>query len=148
MNTENKTTEEQMREEIVPTHNTSEELLAYINSLITRGDDYGTAVYAVSMAAVAAFNYVASKQGITGFQASCADLDIIRRTRMMKCPFALLAGNDMLYPQYNLQNKLSEAIESWRPWAAKEAEKLLSENRDSACSKVVEHWEKLAFGNR
>jgi len=75
-------TEAEMRDTKVPWPLTDKQLTEYIASLATRTDyDYGTCVYAVSMAAVATFNYMAGVLGITGFQSGCADFDILRRTR-------------------------------------------------------------------
>lgn len=92
-------TEAQMRDAEVPWPHTPEELAAYIKSLVERPHDYGTSAYAMSMAAQAAFNYVGHALGTTGFQASCADLDFLRRTRMMKHGFRIINYNDLLYPQ-------------------------------------------------
>jgi len=74
-------TEKEMREAKEPWPYTEQQLTEYIASLVDRQHDYGTCVYAMSLAAAAAFNYVAHKLGVTGFQSSCADLDFIRRTR-------------------------------------------------------------------
>mgnify|MGYP001585299392 CR=1 FL=1 len=93
-------TEQEMREAEVPPIKVAEELSNYINSLVDREHDYGTCVYAMSMAAVAAFRYVASRLGATGFQASCADLDILERTRSMKMGFRIINYENLLYPQY------------------------------------------------
>lgn len=120
-----------------------EELNEYVASLVNREHDYGTCVYAMSLAAVAAFNYVAHKLGTTGFQASCADLDFLRRSRGIDGPFIVLKGADMLYPQYDLRAKLDEAMANWQPWAADEAKKLLTE-KHSAHPDVAAHWAKLA----
>ena len=98
MNEETKT-EKEMREAKVPWPKTIEELVEYINSLTDRTHDYGTTVYAMSMAATAAFYYAAHKVGSSGFQASCADLDILRRTRGFKAGFAILNYENLLYPQ-------------------------------------------------
>lgn len=137
------TTENEMRETKEPWPLTEKQLLEYIVSLVDRSHDYGTCCYAMSLAAVAAFNYVAGKLGVTGFQSSCADLDFLRRTRSMKGPFILLKGEDMLYPQYDLSEKLAEAIEGWKPWLKEQAEKNL---KDTALAHpvVVLHWRKLA----
>jgi len=137
------TTEKEMREETVPSPQTIAELIEYISSLTEREHDYGTCVYAMSMVATAAFNFVASKQGVTGFQASCADLDILRRTRMIKGPFILLKGEDALYPQYDLPGRLNEALESWKPFLAEQAALKLAETH-SAHPDVIAHWKKLA----
>jgi phage shock protein A len=135
--------EKEMREADVPWPKTKEQLAEYIESLVIRDHDYGTCVYAMSMAAVAAFNYVAGQVGATGFQSSMADMDVIRRTRMLKGPFMLINGEDALYPQYDLPARLEENMEKWKPWLKEEAVKKLTE-RGSANSSVIEHWLKLA----
>lgn len=119
------------------------DLISYIKSLVEREHDYGTAVYAMSMAANAAFNYVSHELGATGFQASCADLDFLRRTRMMKGPFIILKADELLYPQYNLEEKLAEFKEGCQKWVKEQATLRLSENLE-AHPKVKEHWEKLS----
>jgi hypothetical protein len=91
-------TEQQMRDAKVPWPLTKEQLVEYVESLATRTHDYGTCVYAMSMAAQAAFNYVSRMLGVTGFQASCADLDFIRRTRSMDGPFMLIKASGRPLP--------------------------------------------------
>jgi hypothetical protein len=73
------TTESELFAEDVPWPYTKEQLIEYVESLVNKQYDYGTCVYAMSMAAEAAFNYVSHRLGVTGFQASCADLDFLRR---------------------------------------------------------------------
>lgn len=90
-------TEHQLREEEVITPKSVKELTKYINDLVKQKHDYGTCVYAMSMAATAAFNYVSSELGVSGFQASCADLDFIRRSRGIKGPFMIVDLYDELY---------------------------------------------------
>ncbi len=136
-------TESEMREATVPRINTPEELAAYIALLVKRPHDYGTCVYAMSMAAVAAFNYVAHELGVTGFQASCADMDILSRTRGMKGPWMITNGEDLLFPQYDVRQRLEDFIEKQKPWAATEAAKKIAEN-DHAHPDVLAHWQKLA----
>jgi len=137
-------TEREMRDEAAPTPETVEELGEYITSLTNKQNDYGMGVYAVSLSAVAAYNHVASKLGVTGFMASCADLDIIRRTRGMDGPFMLIKAEDMLYPQYDLHAKLAEAMRNWEGWAADRASELLKTDNGWAVPDVRAHWEKLA----
>lgn len=141
----NSITELEMQKEEAPSPKSTQDLSEYIESLVERKHDYGTCVYAMSLAATASFNYVASKLGVTGFQASCADLDILKRTRGLKCPFILLKAEDMLYPQYDLHGKLAQAMEEWKEWAKEQAIQKLNENKD----KEVHHdfwarWEALA----
>lgn len=137
--------EKTMRETEAASPKTADELMEYIEGLVSGEHDYGTCVYAMSMAATAAFNYVASQLGVTGFQAGCADMDILRRTRMLSGPFMLINGENALYPQYDLQRDLREAMDSWRPWLKDEAsKKLASDAGEYAHPNVVKHWEMLA----
>lgn len=135
-------TEKQMRDADVPWLKTPDELSAYIAALVSRPHDYGTCVYAMSMAAVAAFHYVASVLGVTGFQASCADLDIVRRTRSLKGPFMIIDANDLLYPQYDVREKLETFIKENKEWCATEARKHIAEN-PRAHPNVRAHWDSL-----
>jgi hypothetical protein len=77
-----------------------DDLSELIRALTEREHDYGTCCYAMSIAAVAAFKYVAGALGVSGFQASCADLDILRRTRRLKHGFSIVDYENLLYPQY------------------------------------------------
>ena len=136
-------TEKTMRDETVPTPETVDELAAYVRSLVDGQHDYGTCVYAMSMAATAAFNHVAKALGVTGFQASCADMDILRRTRRLEGPFMLIDGEKALYPQYDLPQKLAEFLVDIKPWLAKQAAKKLAE-APGAHPNVYAHWRQLA----
>ena len=58
---------------------------------------------------------------------------------------ALLKGEDMLYPQYDLHGKLQEAMDSWREWAREEARKKLAAHKaETAHPDVIKHWKMLA----
>jgi len=145
----NNMTEEEMREAKVPWFDSIEELTTYIKSLVNRSHTYGTCVYAMSMAAVAAYHYVASKLGTTGFQASCADLDILRRTRGMKYGFRTIDYEKLLYPQYlnedefpSFQDLINENID----WLGDAAERLLKETSKTNSfvhPNVSNWWKKL-----
>ena len=136
-------TEAEMRDAKVPWPLTEAQLTEYIESLVHKTHDYGTCCYAMSMAAEAAFNYVSHSLGVTGFQASCADLDFLRRTRSMKGPFMILKAEDMLYPQYDLPEKLAKAMEDWKPWLKEEATKMLAD-KDHMHPDVLARWKELA----
>lgn len=135
----------EMEKADVPTPKSMDELTSYINGLIKQEHDYGTCVYAVSMASVAAFNYVASELGITGFQAGCADMDIIRRTRNIKGPFKLVDYADILYPQYGNKFLNQEIPSSVWEWIKEEAQKHLNE-KEFCSPTVIEHWKSLVAG--
>lgn len=144
-------TEEELRAFTPETCNSLEELTALIQTLAEREHDYGTCVYAMSLAAVAAYGYIARKLGATGFQASFADLDIIRRVRYLDGPFMLVKGEDALYPQYDVPGKLTEFLSDIRPWLGEKArEKLANLEADSEATThpdVVNHWKALAIPN-
>jgi hypothetical protein len=138
-------TEKDMREAESARPKTIGELSDYIQSRVQQEHDYGTCCYAMSLSAVAAFNYVAHELGVTGFQSSCADLDILRRTRRIEGPFMLLKLNDALYPQYSLREKLDEFIAECRPWLKERAAELLAKSDKGAVHpNVWAHWEWLA----
>lgn len=143
-----KTQEQEMREATVPTPQSADELLAYVTALVEREHDYGTCVYAMSMAATAAFRFVASQLGVTGFQASCADMDVLRRTRHINGPFMLLKGEDALFPQYDLRGRLDEFLRDIQPWLAEQVTAKLQEPPDHAHPDVVRHWQRLAAAGK
>jgi len=144
-NTMKTKTEKQLRKAEVPWLKTQKELMKYINALVNRKHDYGTSVYAMSMSAVAAYYYASSKVGATGFQASCADLDIIRRTRRLKGPFMIVDLSKALYPQYNLAQDVTNALLNSRAWLRDEAKKKLKDKFVKSCHPdVIAHWKKLA----
>lgn len=135
-----------MRAMEAPTFDTLDELNGYITALVERPHTYGTCVYAMSLAAVASFNYVARKLGVTGFQASCADLDILRQTRRFEWG-KLLNYQDLLYPQYCTTEHFPTAmhvIRANKDELAKRARALLAESGDTAAESVVAHWKWLS----
>lgn len=137
--------EKALRESTEPWPRSEQELSAYIAALADRQHDYGTCVYAMSLSAVAAFNYIAHRLGTTGFQSSCADLDILRRTRHIKGGFQILDFENLLYPQYvNAEHFPSAAdlMEEHRAELAKRAREKLAENA-TAHPDVIAHWRKL-----
>lgn len=136
-----------LRDSKAPWPKTIEELIEYINSLANQEHTYGTCVYGVSLAATAAFNYMSGKLGITGFQASAADLDVIRRTRHINGSFILFKAEDLLYPQYDLSARMRDWIENQSVWLAECAKLKLAEcegKEHQPNPAVKAHWEKLA----
>lgn len=138
--------EPKMRDFPDPWPHTPQELEKFVDALVTREHDYGTAAYAMSLGAVAAFNYVANVLGTTGFQAGCASGDAIRRLRSIKGPFMFLKLEDMLYPQSDVLVKLNEFVNESRDWLKKEAQKNIVENR-VVHPEVLAHWKLLASGH-
>jgi hypothetical protein len=138
--------EENLRDIKVPWPKTLEELNEIINALSKREHDYGTSVYAMSIAAVATFYYMSHVVGSTGFQASCADLDILKRTRNLECGFSIIDYSKLLYPQYfndetfptkeMLLNKNKEVL-------SKAAAVRLEESKGKAHPEVLSWWKKI-----
>lgn len=139
-------TEKQLHEANVPRLKIEKALMKYINRMVSRPHGYGTSVYAMSMSAVATYYYASSKVGASGFQASCADLDIIRRTRGMTGPFKLTDVSRALYPQYDLVQDLENYLIECRGWLRDEAKKQLADKKNvKRCHPdVVAHWKNLA----
>lgn len=137
-------TEKEMREGKVPTFDTLPELMEYVEALTTREHDYGTCCYAMSMAATAAFNYVARQLGVSGFQASCADMDVLRRTRGLSHGFLIVDFEKLLYPQYR------DNVLGFDDLLAKNAEHLAPIARQklaeapNAHPNVLAHWRLVA----
>lgn len=135
-------TEQELRDSKVPWPKSIEELVEYINKLVKQNHDYGTRVYAMSMSALATFYYVSHKLGVTGFQASCADIDFLRRSRNLE-RFQILDLDKLLCPQYKDRfNGYAELINENIEWLSKEAQKLIAEN-EMASESVMEHWKWL-----
>ena len=136
--------EQQLRETKPLWPETALELTEYIRSLVERPHSYGTCVYAMSLAAGAALNYVAKVLGCTGFQVSCADMEILRHTRNFKRG-RILNYDDLLYPQYCTEEKfpsLETLLKQNRLELAEMAKAKLAEAPD-AHPNVVLHWQKL-----
>lgn len=139
-------TEAELRDSKVPWPESEDAMVEYIRGLVDRPHDYGTCVYAMSMAATAAFQYVAKRLGVTGFQASCADMDILRRTRSLEWGKVLDYSN-LLYPQYCDDEHYPpwrSIIEGNRSEFAKRARQKLAESGGIAADGVVKHWRWLA----
>ena len=123
---------------------TTDELVALIKKLVEQKHDYGTCVYAMSIAAVSAFHYVARELGCHRISSLLRRLGHHQANSGMEGPFILLKGQDMLYPQYDLPRKLCAAMDEWREWAKKEAQKKL-DSGTQAHPDVIAHWKKLAL---
>jgi hypothetical protein len=138
-------TEAELRDAKEPWPHTPDELQTIIAALVDRQHDYGTCVYAMSIAATAAFNYVAHKLGVTGFQASCADLDIIRRTRHLEQGFQIIDYANLLYPQYREEfaDLSFDSLLRKNATELKKHARVLLDEGNKAHSSVREHWEMI-----
>lgn len=139
-------TEQQLRDSSDPWPRTEDELLAQVRALVDRPHDYGTCCYAMSLAAVAAFNYVANRLGTTGFQAGAAQLDFIRRSRSHKFGTVIQDLGDILFPQYCDEQRFphwDELLDREPNLAARivaEARRKLSSDAEHAHPAVIAHW--------
>lgn len=138
--------EEGMRDAKVPQMEGESDLAEFIDVMVSREHDYGTAARAMSCAAVAAFNYVAGKVGASGFQASCADLDILRQTRGWEWG-KILDFDKLLYPQYvtnpNEFPSAQRLLGEHREELAKRAQRKIDEaaaTHISVADDVAAHW--------
>lgn len=147
----------------VPTFDTTEDLATYIEDLVT-GIQWGEPLLedpdssfslgyeqsadALWKAALAAFNLVARRAGVTGFQAGWATMMFFREANLIKGPFGFVKAEDALYPQYNLPEKVRTWLEEdWADWIREEAQKHLEDDRDLPVNEaVLAHWHKLAEG--
>ena len=139
--------EEQLRKWNVPPIKSKEELDVIIKFLSERKQDYGTCVYAMSIASVATFNYMSYVVGSTGFQASCADLNFLTRVRGYTNGFKVIDFNNVIYPQsFNNSEKFPNAedilLANLEPIALA-VQKLINkhkENKNYVSPEVLKHW--------
>lgn len=69
------------------------------NEKMTEG--YNRAAEVLAEVAQLAFDYAVSQVEPSGFQASWAALDFVRRVQRIEGPFSLVRADDYLYPQYD-----------------------------------------------
>lgn len=137
-------TEQEMRDFKVPTFDTIDELTEFVRGLVDQPHDYGTCVHAMSMAAVAAMNYVAKQLNVSGFQHSCADMDILRRNRGLEWGCVQNFEN-LLYPQFaDRYPGWDQLLIQHRDTLAERARKLLEGDLSLVHPRVLAHWQKLA----
>lgn len=137
-----------MKELEVPRLSTIHELAAYIDGLIERPHDYGTGAYAMSLAAHAAFRFVARRVGAVSYQANVACSDLVRRILRINNPFWIVDCGDMLDAQVDILAKTLENLQAMREWAKEEAAKRLNEHKAAEppfiSAETLAHWKRLA----
>lgn len=140
-------TEQELRQVEVPWLDTPEELIEYIHSVSKQPLEYGPAALAAGMAATATLRYVARKLGLTGYQMSWADLEVVRRNRHLE---ALMVFNleDLLYPQHRDRFPTWEGLTlEHQEWLASMARRKLAwaeEHNITPVPEVRAHWERLS----
>lgn len=106
--------------------------------------DYSTSAEAMVTAMVTAGNYVASRLGLTGFQASWAALNAYAKIMDYDCPIIVFKADDLLYPQYDLPGRLADWMHECKPWLAAQARQKLAGDTASVVEPVMRRWKKLA----
>ena len=136
---------EELQSLSVPFFDTLNELIDFIIVLTEREHDYNTTGMAIMLAAEATFKYIAKTLGASNFQASCSDLELLKRLRHLECGFCILNYEDLLYPQYlndthfpSYKDLIRENIEVL---AEKAKEKL--QTHSDAHPNVILHWKYL-----
>lgn len=118
------------------------ELQKFINRLINGYDhDYGTICHAMAASGLASL-HAANKEpgaGITGFQASIIDLQILKYWRHLEGPFKIVDFSSMLYPQSSDKFQKTINKQTWE-WLKQEAQKKLEERPPHAHPEVIAHW--------
>lgn len=127
-----------------PWPKSKEELSKYIDELLEKDHDYNTSAEAMSLAAQAAFNFIAHEMGCTGFQASWAQMAFIRDMRNMELPFTIVDSHEMLFPQYDPQKKVDEFFKNAKPAVARKAKERLEESGGNVHPEVEAHWRNLS----
>ena len=107
--------------------------------------DYGTICHAIVASMLACGNAMDSGKngGISGFQAGAIFWEFTRRWKHLDGPAALIAYENLLYPQYEYQfNSISQDTFDW---IKEEAEKNLAVD-DKGNEHMRNHWQSIVNG--
>ena len=121
-----------------------EDFNTYLEEIESKPHDYNTIADALTQATVAFFNYFASKHGMTGFQASWSQLQIIGVLRGLEAPFMIVDSGKQLFPQYDILRDVEEFLENSKPALGKIAKDNLENDTKYASPNVIKRWEELA----
>lgn len=135
----------QFLKEKTPWPKDTQELVSYVEKVSEEyNTSYNDAVYGPALAAIAAFNYTASKMGLSGFQAGYSEMLFLMKQKNLENGFSVIDFNDLLYPQnlykFNItpDKLIRENLESLKA----SARKLLQEN-NYASEEVRNHWQSI-----
>lgn len=126
---------------------TEKEFLEYVRAQLAGPHDYNSVADAVANVAIAAFNYGASSQGITGFQAGWASMQFLKTVKGIKGPFGIIDGEKFLFPQYDPVGQVIEWEKEWKPYLKQIAEEKLKEDWPHVHPDVKRRWEEYANSN-
>lgn len=124
-----------------------EDFKEYVEEIESQPHGYNSIADALTQSTVAFFNYFASKHGMTGFQASWSQMQIIATLRNMEAPFMIVDSSKLLYPQYDVENDVKEFLKNSKAELSKIAKKNLEENNEFTSQRVIARWEELAAYN-
>lgn len=132
---------------------TENELIAAIRAALKNGTGYEGSANALVEITLCAYRYACDQLGVSAFQASWADLNIMTKARGIDGPWGINTADKMLYPQYDLRAHLNELMNGeWLEWAREQAKEKLAradEENDPYLSPAVRaRWEHLAKGGR
>ena len=129
--------------------NTIEELSQYITDLVEyKNHDYNTSGYSITKSLLATEMLIAHLLGTTGAQHGYANVSYITETRSSKTGCAILNFDDLLYPQYNMLEKVEGWIKDHKKseYFITEVKNRIKEDDEGnfkAHPNVRDHWEKL-----
>lgn len=129
---------------------TFDDLVAFLKDIEDHYNcGYGSAPRAMAQASLAVAWYLASKFGITGFQAGFVMWDFIRgwNYENNKCGMKIVNYDDMLYPQYEYRFEKIIASDIWND-IQEQAKKNLEEceNGRTVHPEVIAHWKSIVDG--
>lgn len=107
------------------------------------GEAYSQCAEAMAATAVDAFNLVARAVGASGWQASWAELEFLRRSRRIEGPWGVYTMEDALYPQYDLHQRLQDLrwSDDTVKWLGDCAEYALALRESNVVApRVADHW--------
>lgn len=109
--------------------------------------DYGVAPRAIAQATLATADFLSSRMGITGFQASFVMWDFIKGYlyQANECGLKIVNYDEMLFPQYKHKFEKVISKKTWESIQKKAREKL--DNIEDAHPDIIQHWQSIVDGN-
>jgi len=129
---------------------TPEDLQKFVQGLLDSPSDYSSCVYKVAAAGNAAAQLMASKLGITGFQASMVFWELNRMGGWIPTPgpARLVDYENLMYPQYRSKfNSITPSTWKWIQEQVKDKLKEFREGEITAVDSVIIHWKQIEAGN-
>lgn len=122
------------------------EKINWVNRASSGDEGYNRCVTAIADVLEVVFREMAERLGITGYQASCVDLEFTRRNRRLEY-FAVQDYGNLLYPQY-ARHFLTIDPHVWE-WLQEKAKDFLQADTlggQGAHPAVRQHWADIVAG--